>query len=265
MHTIVPWPLEESLVKLRFNFKDFPLGVLKTHKGIERETLRVDGNGHISQKGHPYKLGSKLTHPYITTDYAESLIEFVTPVRESNQELYQFLKDLHSYTADILEDEYLWSCSMPPKIESEEDIAIADYGTSHSGLLKKYYRMGLSHRYGNSMQVIAGVHYNFSFGEEFLNHICDTKDRHQVDDFYMGVVRNFKRYNWILVQLFGASPVCDQSFLKNKEHFLKEIVESTFGKECNTSLRLDRLGYTSDAQKDIFVCNNSLDTYVETH
>ena len=48
-------------------------------KGVEREALRVLPEGRISQAPHPRALGSTLTHPHITTDYSEALIELVTP------------------------------------------------------------------------------------------------------------------------------------------------------------------------------------------
>ena len=43
------------------------------NRGIEREALRVTPDGRISKKKHPEKLGSALTHPFITTDYSEAL------------------------------------------------------------------------------------------------------------------------------------------------------------------------------------------------
>ena len=47
-------------------------------RGYEKECLRIDANGHLAQTPHPRSLGSKLTHPWITTDYSESLAEFIT-------------------------------------------------------------------------------------------------------------------------------------------------------------------------------------------
>ena len=38
--------------------------------GIEREALRIDAQGELSQHPHPRALGSALTHPQITTDYS---------------------------------------------------------------------------------------------------------------------------------------------------------------------------------------------------
>ncbi|MDE1887501.1 MAG: glutamate--cysteine ligase, partial [Gammaproteobacteria bacterium] len=57
-----------------------PLGPLLRGglKGLEKESLRVDANGRIAQTMHPPALGAPLTHPHITTDYSEALIELVT-------------------------------------------------------------------------------------------------------------------------------------------------------------------------------------------
>ena len=46
--------------------------------GIERECLRVDRDGQLALTPHPQALGSALTHSQITTDYSESLLEFIT-------------------------------------------------------------------------------------------------------------------------------------------------------------------------------------------
>ncbi len=51
----------------------------RLRRGLEKEGLRVDAHGHIAQTPHPHALGSKLTHPHITTDYSEALLEYITP------------------------------------------------------------------------------------------------------------------------------------------------------------------------------------------
>ena len=47
-------------------------------RGLEKESLRVTPDGHLAQTPHPAALGSALCHPWITTDYSESLLEFIT-------------------------------------------------------------------------------------------------------------------------------------------------------------------------------------------
>ena len=78
---------------------------LEILRGIERESLRVDHKGRISQKNHPENLGSSLTSKDITTDFAEALIEFVTPTFESarlKSRRYKFYKRFCKIGCNIL-------------------------------------------------------------------------------------------------------------------------------------------------------------------
>jgi glutamate--cysteine ligase len=65
-------------------------------RGIEKESLRVTKDGRIFQTTkHPETLGSSYTNSSITTDFAESLIEIVTPTYTTVDELYEKLKTIH--------------------------------------------------------------------------------------------------------------------------------------------------------------------------
>ena len=136
-------------------------------RGLEKESLRVDRRGRLAHTRHPSGLGSALTHPYLTTDYAEALPELVTPPYPSNWETLQFLCDLHIFMAKHLEDELLWAQSMPCRIPSGDKVPIAVYGSSNLGQLRSVYRRGLGFRYGRAMQTISGVHFNYSAPLEF--------------------------------------------------------------------------------------------------
>jgi glutamate--cysteine ligase len=114
---------------------------------------------------HPEALGSALTNEQITTDYSESLLEFITPALADPAKVLESLEQTHRFVYSKLGDEYLWSPSMPCPLPAEEDIPIAEYGTSNIGKLKHVYRKGLALRYGRTMQCIAGIHYNFSLPE----------------------------------------------------------------------------------------------------
>src|SRR4029077_19823636 len=116
----------------------------------------------IAMTPHPKALGSNLMHPMITTDFSESLLELITPPLTSLDAPFTNLLELHQYTYASLDKEYLWALSMPCHLPEENLIPIARYGSSNPGLLKYYYRVGLVHRDGKRMQMIAGVHYNFS-------------------------------------------------------------------------------------------------------
>ena len=73
-----------------------PHAVKGIRRGVERETLRVNADGSLATTGHPETLGSALKHDWITTDFAESLLEFITPVDGDIDHLLTFLRDIHA-------------------------------------------------------------------------------------------------------------------------------------------------------------------------
>jgi len=75
-------------------------------RGLEKEGLRVDAStGMLAQTPHPAALGAALTHPGITTDYSESLLEFITPVASDVNTTLTQLDELHRFTASSLSEE----------------------------------------------------------------------------------------------------------------------------------------------------------------
>ena len=74
-------------------------------RGIEKESLRVKPNGHISLLPHPAALGSALTNPYITTDFSEALLELITPVSRTIDGCLQELDNIHRYTVQNIEED----------------------------------------------------------------------------------------------------------------------------------------------------------------
>lgn len=249
--------------------KDLHSNAFTFQRGIEREALRVTKAGQISQVGHPQSLGSALTHSSITTDYSESLMEFITGVHTDKGRLLNELDALHRFSFSHLDNEWLWSGSMPSRLPAQEEIPIAQYGNSHIGRLKTIYRHGLWHRYGRKMQTIAGVHYNWSLSEEFwrqwalVNHKTGDLTEFKTDE-YFGLIRNFRRHSWLLLYLFGASPAADSSFLDHGSADLAPLGEQSLYGPYATSLRMSDLGYSNKAQADLFVCFNSLESYAET-
>lgn len=238
-------------------------------RGIERESLRVKNNGSISKQSHPYNLGCALTNGHITTDFSESLLEFITPVSESATQTLQQLKDLQKFTLENLSDELLWPISMPCFIEHQDDILLAQFGESNIGKMKTLYREGLKNRYGSMMQAIAGVHFNMSFPESIWQALHNVKQSNEkLDDFisngYLALIRNFKRELWLISYLFGASPALCRSFLQGRKTDLpfKKLGNGTLFLEVGTALRLGNLGYTNSAQSSLRVMYNSLDEYV---
>lgn len=241
---------------------------LRFTRGIEKEGLRVNADAQINQSKHPFALGSTLTHPSITTDYSEALLEFITPVSDNSDDVLSFLDEVQRYAFDKLGNQYIWPASMPGVIHDELDVPIAEYGESNIGILKHVYRHGLWHRYGRKMQCIAGMHYNFSVSQDLWKAIADQQGVELNQDFisqgYFGLIRNFRRYSWLLLYLFGASPAVDASFLDSDDHGLDKWDEQTYYGPYATSLRMSGLGYQNNAQDDLFVCFNGLPTYTET-
>jgi len=238
-------------------------------KGLEKESLRVSDAGRLAQTPHPRSLGSALTHPHITTDYSEALLEFVTPPLADVRETLGFLADIHAYVYRHLEDEMLWATSMPCILEGDASIPIAEYGRSNVGMMKHVYRRGLGWRYGRSMQAISGVHFNYSFPTELWPVLQELEhDRRPLraftDDWYFRALRNFQRLGWLVPYLFGASPALCKSFLGGRDLGFAEFDAHTFYAPHATSLRLSDIGYKNKNQARIGVTYDGLDDYVAT-
>ena len=237
--------------------------------GIERECLRVTGQARLAQTPHPEALGAALTHEQITTDYSESLLEFITPALANPAETLASLDKIHRFAYSKLGNEYLWSPSMPCPLPAEEDIPIAYYGTSNIGQLKYVYRKGLALRYGKTMQCIAGIHYNFSLPEKLWPLLKQDEgfvgtDRDYQSSAYIALIRNFRRYSWLLMYLFGASPALDAGFLRGRSHQLETWDADTLYLPYATSLRMSDLGYQSNAQAGLTPCYNDLSSYIDS-
>jgi glutamate--cysteine ligase len=241
-------------------------------KGLEKESLRISKDGIISHKPHPKALGSALTHPYITTDYSEALIELITPPFADIKETLNYLQSIHQFVYRHLDDEILLCTSMPCGIKGDESIPIAQYGTSNIGKMKHIYRHGLWHRYGRTMQAIAGIHFNFSVPEALWPVLHSQENRAtSLEEFtascYFGLIRNFQRLGWLVLYLFGASPAICKSFFKSRPQLMaqfEEFDQGTLYHPYATSLRMSDIGYKSLNQADLRINYNSLPDYVSS-
>lgn len=240
-------------------------------KGIEKESLRITREGSISQLPHPRRLGAALTHPHITTDYSEALLELITPALSDGSEMLDFLTDLHQYVCANIDDELLLAASMPIGDLRDQAIPIAEYGSSNVGRMKHIYRQGLSYRYGRCMQVIAGIHFNYSLPEpfwpeyqQFMKHTGDLQSF--TTSAYMGMIRNLQRYGWLILYLFGSSPAVGKSFIDNRNSVysdtLQKFDETSYYKPFATSLRMSEIGYLNPVQSMFHISFNSIDEYI---
>ncbi|MEM8767503.1 MAG: glutamate--cysteine ligase [Pseudomonadota bacterium] len=233
--------------------------------GIEKESLRVTGDGQLSNRPHPADLGSPLTHPNITTDFSEAQLELITAVHADPERAIEELTDVHRYVYENMGEELLWTGSMPCILGKDEDIPVGRYGSSNIAMAKTVYRLGLGHRYGRLMQTISGIHYNFSLPEIFWVPFAESRGAKPGQNFqtesYFGLIRNFRRTSWLLIYLFGASPAICKSFVKDQPHRLDVFDEGSLYLPYGTSLRMGNLGYQSDAQSSLHISYNSLEEY----
>ena len=200
--------------------------------GIERETLRVDRKGRLAQTPHPFG-----NDEHITRDFCENQIELVTPVCSSIDEALEALAGLDKKARDVLAEngETIWLYSNPPHFDSEDDIPIADFTGDHSS--KRAYREILEKKYGKKLMLFSGIHFNFSFAEEFLHDLnTDKEDFHSFrDTLYLRLYKQLMSHSWLLVLLTAASPYYDASLDKDGK---SGIIMSEY-----SSMRNSRRGY----------------------
>lgn len=233
--------------------------------GIEKESLRIK-NSKISDTTHQLRLGSPLCNKYITTDFSEALVELITPPYKNKEETHKFLEDIHHYVYSNIDNELLWPLSMPLHVEDINHIPIATYGTSNLAKLKYFYRKGLLNRYGSMMQIISGAHFNYSLPECIWDKEFFTSNEKSLRDIksevYFAALRNIKRKNWLIIYLFGSSPIIPESLLPKDSTGFKKISKKYYYLDYATSLRMSDLGYVSPFQENISVSLNSANQYV---
>ena len=144
-----------------------------------------------------------------------------------------------------IKDESLWPFSIAPNTP-ERNILIARYGQSNLAQFKELYRSGLAQRYGKAMQIISGLHFNYSFSNSYLekyNLNSSRSNDSSNDEIYLSVLRNIYRNNWLLLYLLGSSPVVSNNLL-NKGENDAVMIDSEYSYFPNsTSIRMSDMGY----------------------
>ena len=253
--------LDKGLLKI---IKDESLEdyFIKANFGLEKENVRVTERGNLALTPHPKAFGDREKNAYIKTDFSESQLEMVTPVCNTLEEVYSFICNLNKVVSlEIMKNgEFLWPQSNPPILPREEEIPIAKLSNREDEL----YRENLSYKYGKKKQVISGIHYNFSFKEDFIKLLYKElkveKDfREFKDDIYLRMARNFQKYHWLLIYLTGASPVFHESYIEEIKEEGEILGEDSYYIKDDTSLRNSSYGYKN--KKDYYVSYNSIGEY----
>lgn len=210
------------------NFRNLPKfspnEILAGSFGIEWECLRAKDDGQLSLTPHPAIFGDKLTNPLVTTDFSESQIEIITPTFNTIDEAFDtfsLLSDL--VNASLPEDEYLWFQSIPCILPYWDKIPIAQY--SEEGEDSQKYREDLAKKYGLKKQMISGVHFNFSFTDDFLKKLysfeeLDISFKEFKDEVYLKIARNYIRYCWLIIYLTGCSIGSHKTFSNDCIHLM---------------------------------------------
>jgi len=242
--------------------------LVKGKWGLEKESLRITRRGELALSPHPEVFGDKIENPCIKTDFSESQIEMITPALDSIEEADNYLKYLHSVVERGIGDELLWPLSMPGPLPADEMIPVAVFNNSKDGREKEIYRSGLALRYGKKMQMISGIHYNFSFGDELWEALHGRFAPHTglkefINDAYFAVARNFIRHRWLLLYLFGASPesgdYCNDDEVNSSADY--EEKQSPVINDA-TSVRMSSSGYGGGVGNRYEVSYNSPGKYV---
>ncbi|MEE1336102.1 glutamate--cysteine ligase [Methanobrevibacter sp.] len=216
--------------------------------GIEWEALRVKSDGKLALSPHPEVFGDKLKNPVVTTDFSESQIEIITPTYNTIEEAFStfsLLADIVNFS--LRDDEYLWFQSLPAILPYDSQIPIAQY--SDEGQSSQKYRENLANKYGVKKQMISGVHFNFSFTDDFLNKLYeltgfDLTYQQFKDEVYLKITRNYLRHCWLIIYLTGCSIGSHESFSKECIHLMDEV--DAYGNHYSTrgpSLRNSSCGY----------------------
>lgn len=234
------------------------------HFGLEKENIRVTSDGKLALTPHPAIFGPKEDNPYIKTDFSESQIEMITPVTDSIDAVYEWLENLHNIVSLRSESELLWPSSNPPILPAEEDIPIAEYKTPDSPDRK--YREHLAKGYGKKIQLLSGIHYNFSFPEALIDglyaeisHPNESK-RDFKNRLYLKVAKYFMKNRWLLIYLTGASPVYLADFSKTKHE--ESLPDGSSALRDGISLRNSNAGYKN--KEALYVDYNSFDAYISS-
>lgn len=241
--------------------------ILKGNFGIEREGLRVLENGDLSYTPHPKVFGDKVLNPFITTDFSESQLECITPVLNTTREVFNYTNILYDICALEVGDEYIWPESMPCIISKDKDIPISEYGDSKKGAEARLYRENLLDKYGHKVQLISGIHYNFSFSEEMIlklykNSNSSLSYRFYKDEIYLKIARNYLRYRWILIYLTGSTSIVQGSYDKDTCKYCKEVSKDTYSIDGAVSFRNSEVGYKNTI--DLFPSYKSTDEYISS-
>ncbi len=209
---------------MKYLFKKEDIQLLwQSTVGLERETVRINHDGTMSEYPHSNQWGQRGYHPYILTDFAEAQLELITPPCSNSEAIQNWLKATHQIVATTNDelDELLWPFSTPAYIpEDRENIKVAQLSDPD----EVAYREHLGVYYGKDVQLISGIHYNIEMNPEIMDQRIKEKMMNEqlpyTDEsfkeiksaYYVEIGRRYLRYRWLLTYLLGASPYVAENY-----------------------------------------------------
>ena len=166
---------------------------------------------------------------------------------------------------------------MPGRVPDERDIRIAEYGNNEKGNTAHEYRKGLIKKYGGKIQLICGIHYNFSFDENLIKKLYDHDNKKELivdfdyssyknfkNSIYLKIARNYIRYGWLIVYLMGSSGIMHKSY---EDGLIKDKSKSAsfkdyFTNEMAVSYRNSDYGYKN--KNELFPNYSGVKGYIES-
>ncbi len=225
--------------------------------GLEKEGLRATPPAQLAGTLHPESLGDRETNPYIKTDFGEAQPEIVTPPLTPYTKAHHWLQALQLFLVQSLPaDEYMWPFSVPCQLPvNEADILTS--ATTDRDLIE--YRKYTTAKYGKKRQLVSGIHINYSFHPLFLEKVflaqneLATMEELQ-NDLYLKLANHFLRYQWLLVYLFGATPIAADEFFEGPFYEGVERPEKPM-----RSLRNSLYGFTNN--QEVIVRHDTVEHY----
>lgn len=223
--------------------------------GIEVEMHRIDEHGRLSHQPYPVQLGDQNKNQFIKNDFVQTQSEVITPPVAHSVAAMNYLMALNNTLRQALQpDEMLWPLSMPPALPKDKtQIPIADVEPAKLAYFQKWVAQ---HGYVHGLPT--GAHLNISIDQHVFDLVYPkVKDhfesRTAVENaIYLKVAQQFVRYRWILIYLFGASPIAEANYF--------EPDDPDQPKQPVRSLRNSHYGFDSH-----FTGNyTSVDQYVQT-
>lgn len=217
--------------------------LMKGNVGLEKEALRITGEGAFAGTAHPFP-----DNPNIVRDFCENQLEINTGVSPDAEgalaELAGYEKIVRRKLYEKKDREYLWPFSNPPRIRNEEEIPIASF--TGDEVHKTVYRKHLARVYGRYKMTFSGIHVNYSFDEDLLKenyaYVLKGQEKEKIsykeykNRIYLDLTSNLIENGWIITVLLAASPLLDGTFLTQEENGKTDFVGMS-------SVRCSELGY----------------------